>query len=317
MAVDEKVYEAAIVGGGPAGLTAALYLSRAQIRTVVLESQFTGGKIAMSDWIDNYPGFRNGISGMDLMKEFREQAERFGSEIAEFKNMESLIKDGAYWKLASEDGEQISALAVLVSTGTSPAKLGIAGEEKFYGRGVSYCAKCDANFFKGKPVVVIGGGNSAVEESVYLAKFASRVYLVHRRDRLRASAAVQSRAEKEPAIELVLNSIPKSIDGENSVSGVSVSDVSTGKERFIEAGGVFMYVGNVPNTQFLKGLLDCDEAGFILTDDDMRSSEDGIFAAGDVRSNRLKQVLTAAAEGAVASEAMRKYVDNLKGTSYD
>ncbi len=305
-----ELRDVAIVGGGPAGLTAGLYLSRAKIEAVLLDQELTGGEALYSPLIENYPGFPDGISGAELMEKMKQQADRFGLEVRTFaKALELRLDDRA--KLVRLEDEEVNASAVIVATGRSPRKMGIPGEEEYVGRGVSHCATCDAPLFKDRVVMVVGGGDAAVEEALHLTKFARRVILVHRRDELRAADYLKERALSEPRLEIMWNSELEEIRGDQVVKSSVVVNNVTRERREVETAGVFFKVGNVPNTGFLAGLLEVDEGGYIVTDDRMESSVPGIFAAGDVRANYFKQVILAAAEGALAALSAQRYLESI------
>jgi len=306
----ENIRGVAIVGGGPAGLTAGLYLCRAKIDTILLEQQLTGGQAVNSPLIENYPGFPEGISGAELVERMKQQVNRFGLEARTFAKVMKLSLEGPVKTIALEDGE-IKATSVIVASGRSPRKMGIPGEEEYTGRGISYCATCDAPLFKDKVVMVIGGGDAAVEEALHLARFASKVILVHRRDQLRASDYLQERALSEPKLEFMWNSEVTEIAGEAVVKSASVFNNVTGERAEVPVSGIFFYVGNVPNTDFLVDVVELDETGYVVTDNNLESSVPGIFAAGDVRANRFKQVIIAAAEGALASAGAQRFLESV------
>jgi len=306
----EQTRDVAIIGGGPAGLTAGLYLCRAKIDTILLEQQLTGGQAVNSPLIENYPGFPEGISGVELVERMKQQADRFGLEVKTFSKAMKLILDDQVKVITLEDGE-IRARSVIVTSGRSPRKMGIPGEDTYTGRGISYCATCDAPLFKGKVVMVIGGGDAAVEEALHLARFASKVILVHRRDQLRASDYLQERAQSEPKLEFMWNSEVTEIIGDDVVKSASVFNNVTSERTEVPVSGIFFYVGNVPNTDFLVDVVELDETGYVVTDNNLESSVPGIFAAGDVRANRFKQVIVAAAEGALASAGAQKFLESV------
>jgi len=303
---EEKIYDLIIAGGGPAGLSAAIYASRAKLDTLVLEKNFVGGQMANTDIIENYPGFPDGVSGSDLVSRMEEQAEKFGAEI-DFADIEGIEVDGAVKRLRTSEGDYLSR-ALIIATGTEQRKLGVKGEAEFTGRGVSYCAVCDGAFYTDKVIAVVGGGNSAVEEAVYLTNFASKVYLIHRRDSLRAEKLLQERLFANEKIEVVWNSVVTEIKGDKFVEAVSIKNLLSGEVKDLAVSGVFVYVGVVPNSQVFRGVLELDEWGYIKTNEEMETSVDGVFAAGDVRASVLKQVITAAAEGAIAATFAEKYV---------
>jgi thioredoxin reductase (NADPH) len=304
------------MGGGPAGLTAGIYAARSGLRAVLIEEKVPGGQPTTTERIENFPGFPEGIEGPMLMERFREQAAGLGLEMRLFDPVNGVEDGNGLITLHTDEGD-VTTHAVIVASGHRAAPLGVPGEEEFHGRGVSYCATCDGAFYKDKTVMVVGGGNAAVEEAVFLTRFASKVYLVHRRDRLRATQAEQDKAFANPRIEFVWSSELREVVGENKVVGARIKHVETGEERVIPVDGIFMYVGNIPSTDAVKGLLQLDERGYVLTEDGLQTSRPGIFAAGDVRSGSIKQVIVAAAEGAMAAMQAQRYVEKLRGTAYE
>jgi len=312
----EGIYDLAVIGAGPAGLTAAIYAARARLKTVVLESFTLASQVSLTGEIENYPGFVEGIKGFELLQNFKRQAERFGAEFV-LQEAVAIEKREKIWIIRTSPPGSVKSLAVIVATGASAKKLGIKGEDKFRGKGVSYCATCDGAFFRNKVVCVIGGGDTAVEEALFLTRFASKVKLIHRRQQLRAAKILQERVFSHFQVELVLNSLPQEIVGEGKVSGVKVLNKETRKENIIECEGVFIFVGNVPNTDFVKSLLGCDEGGYIEVDAGMKTSQEGIFACGDCCSKFLRQVVTACGDGAVAAFSVQKYLEDLKGITYN
>jgi thioredoxin reductase (NADPH) len=311
----DGVLDVVIVGGGPAGLTAGIYLARARMNTVLIEKQGPGGSPALSERIENYPGFPDGISGFELVDRMRRQAENFGLEIKAFDPVNSIRDEGETKLVASDEGE-LRAIGVIMATGMRPAPLGVPGEEEYLGRGVSYCATCDGAFFKGGTVAVIGGGNSAAEEALFLTRFADRIIIVHRRDRLRAGKILQERVLSNPKIEVKWNRVVKEVLGNGKVKGLILAEPEGAGEEEIQVDGVFLYVGNIPNTEAVQGVLELDPNGYIITDEKLRTSVEGIYAAGDVRSGAIRQVVVAVGEGARAAMAAQAHVDELKGTSY-
>jgi len=306
----EEIRDVAIIGGGPSGLTAGLYLCRAKIDAVLLDEHLTGGEAIYSPLIENYPGFPEGVSGADLMEKIKAQADRFGLEVKTFAKVMNLGVDGQVKTVQLENGE-VGARVVIVTTGRSPRKMGIPGEEEFSGRGISYCATCDAPLFKERVVMVVGGGDAAVEEALHLARFASKVFLVHRRDELRASSYLQERILSEPKMEFIWNSELAEIKGEKMVNSAVVINNLTRQRTEIPVSGIFFYVGNVPNTGFLKEVVELNDDGYVVTDDRLESSVPGIFAAGDVRANYFKQVVLAAAGGALAALSAQRYLETI------
>jgi len=300
-----------IVGAGPSGLTAAIYASRSRLRTVVLERNMAGGQIALTDLVENFPGFPEGISGFDLSQKMKEQAEKFGAEMREIEGVAGFraAPDGGY--VVTTDREEVHARTVILAPGVEPRRSGIPGEAEFIGRGVSWCATCDGALYRGKTVAVIGGGDAAVEEGMFLTKFADRVYLVHRRDQLRAAPIAQERVFANKKVELVWDSIPKRIDGTEMVEALEVENVKTGAPRTLPVNGVFVYIGQIPNTEWLRGTVELDEHGYIVTDGLLRTGLPGVFACGDARANPLKQIAMAVGEGALAAVQAGRYLDDL------
>lgn len=303
-------FDVAIIGGGPAGLAAGIYTSRAALKTVLIEKGMPGGLAASTEMIENYPGFAQGIGGPELAMQMDAQARKFGLEVKS-ANVEMIISANAGFSIKTDD-EEIITRTVIVATGAQPQKLAIPGENKFHGRGVSYCATCDGAFFKDKIVAVVGGGDSAVEEALYLTKFAQKVYIIHRRDELRATKILQQRAKDNDKISFLWNTVVEQINGEATVKEIITKDVRNGEKNSLQVDGVFIYVGTRPVTEILKDLIDLDERNYILTDENMCTSKSGIFAAGDVRKKSLRQVVTAVADGAIAAVSAEKYLEDLK-----
>lgn len=300
------IHDVVILGAGPAGLTAAIYAGRARLDTVVIDRGVPGGQMATTDMVENYPGFPNGVSGVELAGLMSEQAERFGARI-EMLEVEGLERDGDLWRVRTSGGPY-TARAVIVATGTRPRELGVPGEKEFRGRGISYCATCDGAFFRHKPVVVVGGGDSAVTEAEFLTRFASRVTIIHRRDELRAARSLQERVLQNPKVQVRWSTVVTSFLGGDRLQRVRLRDVKTGAESEMEAEGAFIYVGLLPNTGFLAGVVPLDEEGYLVTDEAMALPVPGLFAAGDVRRKRLRQVATAVSDGAVAAMSAEEYI---------
>ncbi len=300
-----------IIGGGPAGLTAGLYAARSQLRTILLERLSPGGQVLTTDWVENYPGFPDGISGFELVERMKSQAEKFGLEMRTLE-VTGLELSGQHRNVVTDKGP-LPTRAIILACGATPRKLGIEGESLLTGRGVSYCATCDGPFFRDHEVAVIGGGDTAVEEAIYLTRFASKVYLIHRRDELRAIKLLQDRAMAEEKIAFLWDTIPTRIDGETGVEGVGLRNLKTGEESRLPVHGVFVFVGYSPNNEIVKGLLELDESGFVLTSDNMETSVPGVFAAGDIRSKLLRQISTAVGEGATAAFAAERYLESFSG----
>jgi thioredoxin reductase (NADPH) len=303
------MYDVIIIGGGPAGLTAGLYTSRARLKSLLIEKGFTGGQVMTTEWIENYPGFEDGISGAELSQKMEKQATNFGLEITQGA-VQNVSLNGKTKIVTLEDNTQLETKSVIVATGSNPRPLKIEGEDEFRGRGVSYCATCDGAFFRDSKLAVIGGGDSAVEEGIFLTKFAAEVYIVHRRDQLRAAKVVQERAFANPKIKFIWDSVPEKIEGDESgVTSVKLKNVKTGETSSLDVTGIFIYIGYDPSTEFLKGLVKLNDNGYVTTDENMSSSTPGVYIAGDVRAKPLKQVATAVGDGATAAVALEKYVE--------
>ena len=306
----EPKYDMAIIGAGPAGLTAGLYASRARVNHILFEKlTIPGGQVVNTEKVENYPGFPDGVGGFELMDYFRKQAEKFETNIVT-AGVSKLTKIEDGFSIESESGNT-SVKSVIIASGTSPKKTGAENEEKFIGRGISFCATCDAALYKGKTVAVIGGGDAAVEEGMFLTRFAKKVYIIHRRDELRATKILQERAFANDKIEFVWSYVPKKILGDEFVEGIELLSRKDNSTKTIELDGIFEYIGIVPQTDFihLDGLK-FDERGFIITDAEMRTNIDGVFAAGDVRSKLLRQISTAVGDGATAEFSAEKFIEN-------
>ncbi len=306
------VRDVLIVGAGPAGLAAAIYAGRSQLDTLVLDQMMPGGQLLITEEIENYPGFYEGITGFELSEKFRQHAEKFGARIENGKPVESVDLDGDIF-VVKAGGEEFRGKTLIWAAGSTPRKLNVPGEAEFVGRGVSYCAVCDGAFFKDRTVAVVGGGDSALEEALYLTKFAKKVYLIHRRDKFRAVKIIQDRVKRNEKIEPVLNKVVVSINGKDFVESVTLKDTVTGEESVLPVDGVFIFIGNEPNVAPVVHLVDTTEQGFIITDEEMKTKTPGLFAAGDVRHKPLKQVVTAASDGAVAAMSATKYLEEKEG----
>ena len=293
-----------VIGGGPAGLTAALYAARASAAPLVLIGEAVGGQAATTHEIENYPGFPQGVGGPALAQQMQSHAERFGAQFL-FETATEVDFD-TYPFIVRTRGTEYTARAVIITTGSSPRKLGVPGEESLTGNGVSYCATCDGYFFKDKHVVVVGGGNSALDESMFLTRLVSRITIVHRRDQLRADAVLQERAFADPKIEFVWDSVVEEILGDEEANGVRIRNVKTGEVSTLDTEGVFIYIGHIPNTQLFEGKLELDELGYIVSDRRQHTSVPGVYAAGDVQDPIFRQIVTAAGTGSAAAiEAIR------------
>lgn len=301
-----NVYDVVIVGGGPAGLTAGIYVARSKLKAILLEKGLPGGQIATTEHIENYPGYTAG-AGYELTAIMEEQAKGFGLEIAMAEV--TGVQLGGPEKIITTNQGEYRARTVILAPGSSPRKLDVPGEKEFIGRGVSYCATCDGPFYEGLTVMVVGGGNAAVEEANYLTRFAQKVYIVHRRDALRATKVVQERAFANEKIEIFWDSVVAEIRGNETLEQVLIKNVKTGQITPVTVDGLFVYIGFIPNTAFLKGQVEMDEAGYIITNDRMETSVPGVFAAGDCRQKLLRQVVTAAGDGAIAAFAAEKYLE--------
>ncbi|ABW67316.1 thioredoxin-disulfide reductase [Desulfosudis oleivorans] len=309
--MSETNYDLVIIGGGPAGLTAGIYAARARLNAVVVEKMAAGGQVLTSDWIENYPGFPEGISGADLMMRMSDQASRLGVAL-EYEEITAVdLSDPV--KILSLGDKTITCKAVIIASGASPSRLNVPGEERFIGRGISFCATCDAPFFRDKVVAAVGGGDTAVQESLFLTKFAKKVYLIHRRDALRATKILQERAFENKKIEFVWDSVVTEIGGGlTNVEKVTVKNVKTEETRDLAVDGCFMWVGIHPNADFLAGAVDTDKGGFILTDQAMATSVPGVFAAGDVRATPLRQIATSVGDAAIALHSAEAYIESME-----
>ncbi len=296
----------AIIGGGPAGLSAGLYAARGGRKTVLFEAMYAGGQITKTSMVENYPGFDEPVDGFAIASKMESQAARFGLEEL-YENVTELELDGDVKRIICGD-KAYQAHTVILCTGASPRKLELPDEERLTGAGVSYCATCDGAFFRDKPVAVVGGGDTALSDALYLARFASRVYLVHRRDEYRAVDALRRAVENEALITPVLSCVPEAILGSDTVSGLTVRANKTGDLMQLDVNGIFVAIGVMPNTGLVAGKLALNENGYIITDSAMRTDIDGAFAAGDVRNTPLRQVVTAAADGAVAATSAIEYI---------
>ena len=301
------LYDVIVIGGGPGGYTAALYAARANLSVAILEKLSPGGQMGTTDVIDNYPGFPQGVNGFELAMQMKEGAERFGAQtqLAEVTQVEL----AGQVKTVHTSGGDYQARTVVLATGAHPRELGLPGERELRGRGVSYCATCDGMFYRGKTVVVVGGGNTAVSDVLYLSRLCEKVYLVHRRDTLRASKVYLDPLQKAENVEFVWDSEVKQLLRDQAVTGVRVRNKKTGEERDIPCAGVFVAVGYLPNTQLYRGQVELDEAGYVLADETTRTNLPGVFAVGDLRKKPLRQVVTAASDGAVAAHFIEEYLN--------
>jgi len=314
----QTVYDLAIIGSGPAGLSAGIYGARAGLKTVILERLTSGGQMITTDVVENYPGFIDPISGYELVERMTGQAAKFGVETRSVEVTGINAPSEEDYKILSLGDESLTTLAVIIAAGAEHRRLGVPGEDRFWGRGVSCCATCDGMFYRDKHVVVVGGGDTAVKEALFLTRFASKITLTHRRDRLRATKILQDRIlAMSDKIEFAWKSVVKEIMGDDKVAAVRLGSVDDGAERILECDGVFVFVGFVPNTEFLHGSVELDERGYVITDDDMATSVPGVFACGDARKKLFRQIVTACGEGATAAYAAQIYVEDVKGMAYE
>ena len=302
----DKAYDVIIIGGGPAGLTAGLYTTRAGLSTLLIEKGVIGGQIANAELVENYPGFPDGISGFELGQLMHQQAMRYGLETigAEVVALEPRDKTRL---VRTSDGEYV-ARAVIIAGGSELSKLGVPREERLTGKGVSYCATCDGPLFKDKTVAVVGGGDAAITEALFLAKLCSKVFVIHRRNQLRASRILQERAFAEPRIEFIWDTVVDEIIGDERLEALKTRNVKTGEVSTLDVSAVFIYIGFSPNTGYLKGLVPLDSAGLVITNERMETTTPGIFTCGDIRHNSAKQAITAAGDGATAAMAAERFV---------
>jgi thioredoxin reductase (NADPH) len=306
---EEKIYDVVIIGAGPAGMTAAVYTSRGNLSTLMIERGIPGGQMANTEEVENYPGFEH-ILGPELSTKMFDHAKKFGAEYA-YGDVQEII-DGEAFKTIKAGGKEYKARTIILTTGAEYKKMGIPGETELGGRGVSYCAVCDGAFFRNKELVVVGGGDSAVEEGVYLTRFASKVTIVHRRDELRAQKILQDRAFANEKIEFIWNHTVKSINDENGkVGSVTLASTVDDSEQEFKADGVFIYIGMLPLTKPFVNLGILNENGYILTNEQMETKIPGIFAAGDVREKTLRQIVTATGDGSIAAQAAQHYIEEL------
>lgn len=303
----EEIFDLLIIGGGPAGYTAALYGARAGLRVGLIEKLGPGGQMGTTDMVDNYPGFPEGVNGFELAMKMKEGAGRFGAVTISGEVVGAELSGDV--KVLYTPDKTYSARAVILAAGAVPRRLGIQGEKEMTGRGVSYCATCDGMFYRGRTVAVVGGGNTAVADALYLSRICERVFLIHRRDRLRAPLIQQKNLERAGNVEFIWNSTVKKLRFEERLTGLIVENKNTGESRELDCAGVFIAVGQVPNTRLFMGRVALDEAGYVKAGEDCRTDIPGVFAAGDLRTKPLRQIVTAAADGAAAAESAREYLD--------
>lgn len=303
------LYDVVIIGAGPAGLAASIYTGRGRLNTLVLEKAMPGGQILTTDWVENYPGFPDGVAPFDLMADFRRQAEKFGAKIETDEAHEILPQDSS-WKVVGGSGEY-TARTLIIATGANYRKLGVEGEDRLTGRGVSYCATCDAAFFRDRDIAVVGGGDNALKEALFLAKFGRSLKVIHRRDKLRGEKILQERVFAHEKIEVIWDSVITEIVGEDKLEYLRLKNVKDASIRDVKMDGLFVSIGMVPNSEFVRDLVDCDEWGQVKVDGEMHTSRHGIFAAGDVTNACPEQIATAVGTGVSAAIALNDYIDAL------
>ncbi len=308
--MSEKIFDIIILGGGPAGLSAAIYAARSAAKVAIIDISMLGGQPSNYLELENYPGYLR-IEGFELMEKFEDQADMFGIEKFPMEEIQSIDLTSEIKTITTLNGE-FKAKSVIIATGAQAKKLGVNGEKEFVGRGVSYCAVCDGAFYKDKTVAVVGGGNAAVEEAMYLTRFANKVYLIHRRDELRADKIVQDRAFKNEKLKFIYDTVVKEINGEDLVKSATIENVKTGEVKDLEINGIFPYIGFEPNVDLFNGKVEQDKNGFIVTDATMQTNIKGVYAIGDVRTTPLRQVITAAADGAIAAVYAGRYIEALQ-----
>jgi thioredoxin reductase (NADPH) len=304
-----------VIGSGPAGLTAALYTARANLNPLLISGNEFGGQIALTNEVENYPGFPDGITGPELTELMKQQAEKFGARF-EVDHVSQVDLQTHPFTLETENGAHYQAKSLIIATGASPRRLGVPGELELTGRGVSYCATCDGFFFRGKEIAVVGGGDSALQEGLFLTRFASRVHIVHRRDALRAQPILQERARENPKINFVWNSIVEKIEGNGSVNALRLVNVRTGAKSELPVQGLFVYIGHIPNTQLFVGQLDMDEEGYLKVDERLHTKIPGVFAAGEAHDHIFKQAVVSAGFGCMAAMEAEKFLATLEHEGY-
>ena len=312
------IYDVIIIGGGPAGLTAAIYATRARLSTILIEKLGIGGQASLTDKIENYPGFINGISGAELVHNMEEQARSFGTRIANGEiNRIEFSEDSNIKKIfVDNDPVPYQCLSIIVAAGEEQRKLGVSGELEFTGKGVSYCATCDGAFFRDLTVAVVGGGDVALEDALFLTRFAQKVYIIHRRDRFRGTKILQEKVFSNTRIEVIFDSVVDEISGQTLVEGVNLRNLKTGEIKDLQVSGVFVFIGYLPNLGFLGNILKKSDDDYIIVDREMNTSREGIFACGDCCKKNLKQVVTACGDGATAAFSAQHYVERIKGEEY-
>jgi thioredoxin reductase (NADPH) len=309
MAQDVQTEKVVIIGSGPAGLTAALYTGRANLDPLVITGDALGGQVAITSEVENYPGFPEGLGGPELVERFQKQAERFGARF-EFEHVTEVDFNEGPPYLIKTHSHTYRAWVVIITVGASPRRLGIPGEEEFIGRGVSYCGTCDGFFFRGKDILVVGGGDSALEEGLFLTKFANTVRIVHRRDELRAGTILQNRARKNEKISFIWDTVLEEIDGDGSVQSAKARNVKTGEISTLQTDGTFIFIGHIPNSYLFEGQLEMDDAGYLITDSLMQTNKEGVFAAGEIQDRTYRQVATSVGQGCAAAMSAIRWLES-------
>ena len=314
----EEIYDVIIIGGGPAGLTSGIYTSRARLSTLLVEKLGIGGQASITDRIENYPGFIEGISGPELVHNMEEQAKSFGMRIAfgEVNRIDFSDKGNIKKVFVNNKPEPYQCLSIIIAAGNEQRKLGVSGEAEYTGKGVSYCATCDGAFFRDLDIAVVGGGDMALEEAIFLTRFAKKIYIIHRRDRLRATKILQERAFSDNKIEFIFDSVVDEIFGQIMVDGVKVRNLKTGEKKDLQVNGVFVFIGLTPGLSFLGNIVKRSEDDYIIVDKEMKTSREGVFACGDCCKKNLRQIVTACGDGATAAFSAQHYVERIKGEEY-
>jgi len=305
--IPDTLWDMIILGAGPGGLTAGIYAGRSGLNVMILEKLSPGGQIAVSEQIDNYPGFPDGISGTELVERMEKQAVRFGTRIVMEEGIR-ISKEGKLFVVTTTGDKKYRTKTIIISTGADPVKLPVPEEEKFRGKGVSYCATCDAAFFRGKDVAIVGGGDTAIADALHLTRFANKVIIVHRRRELRAVKVLQEEVFANPNVVFQWDSIPSRVIGDEMVEGLEIENVKTKEKKVLKVNGIFAAIGTVPNSKIVRGIVELDERGFVKTNYNRETSVPGIFAVGDVRDTPLRQVITAAGDGAIAEFSAENYI---------
>ncbi len=303
-------YDVVIIGGGGAGLTAAIYTSRANLKTLLIEKLTPGGQIALTDIVENYPGFPEGVTGTEISMRMEAQAKRYGTQIV-YEEVQSIAKSGSEFLIKTSQ-KTYQARALILACGASFRMVGVPGEKELTGKGVSYCATCDGAFFKNKEIIVVGGGDSAMQEGLFLTRFVTKLSVIHRRDKLRASPILQDRAKQNPKINFVWDTVVTKINGKDKVESVRLKHVKTNEEREFKTDGVFVFIGHDPATKFLQGFVELDEKGYVKANEWLETSQPGVFAAGEIRAGAVKQLVSACGEGCEAALAAQAYLEHME-----